>query len=96
MAAGAIRRGRTVAPNQEGTVWTATVSDSGAPRAPSPASLAETMESELSADASVPMHGDSAPAHDPTLLVAALEEIAARRAAIEWLLNADLLCLCTV
>lgn len=77
-------------------MWTATVSDSGAPRAPSPASLAETMEPDVSADASVPMGAGPAPAHDATLLVAALEEIAARRAAIEWLLNADLLCVCTV
>lgn len=77
-------------------MWTATVSDSGAPRAPSPAPLAETMESDVGADVSLPMHAGPAAAHDPTLLVAALEEIAARRAAIEWLLNADLLCLCTV
>jgi hypothetical protein len=34
--------------------------------------------------------------HDATLLVAALEEIASQRAAIEWLLQADLLCRCLV
>lgn len=34
--------------------------------------------------------------HDPTLLVAALETVEARRAAIEWLLEADLLGLCLV
>jgi len=33
-------------------------------------------------------------AHDGSLLVAALEEIEARRAAIEWLLEAELLSLC--
>lgn len=77
-------------------MWTATVSDPGAPRALAPASLPETLEDEVSADASVPMCADPAPAHDPTLLVAALEEIEARRAAIEWLSNADLLRLCSV
>jgi hypothetical protein len=35
-------------------------------------------------------------AHDASLLVAALDEIQARRAAIQWLLEADLLCLCLV
>jgi len=35
-------------------------------------------------------------AHDPTLLVAALDEIEARRKAIEWLIDADLLCRCLV
>jgi hypothetical protein len=34
--------------------------------------------------------------HDATLLVAALEHLEAQRAAIEWLLDADLLCLCLV
>ncbi|MBV8144458.1 MAG: hypothetical protein JO184_05570 [Gammaproteobacteria bacterium] len=34
--------------------------------------------------------------HDATLLPAALEEVAARRAAIEWLLEADLLAACLV
>jgi hypothetical protein len=34
--------------------------------------------------------------HDPTLLVAALEEIEARQKAIEWLADADLLRFCLV
>ncbi len=34
--------------------------------------------------------------HDATLVVAALEVIESRRAAIEWLLEADLLRLCLV
>jgi hypothetical protein len=34
--------------------------------------------------------------HDATLLVAALEAIESQRAAIEWLLEADLLRLCLV
>jgi hypothetical protein len=35
-------------------------------------------------------------AHDPTRVMAALEEIEMRRAALEWLLEADLLRLCLV
>jgi hypothetical protein len=34
--------------------------------------------------------------YDADLLVAALEDIESRRAAIEWLLEADLLCVCLV
>jgi hypothetical protein len=34
--------------------------------------------------------------HDGALLVAALEAVEVRRAALEWLLEADLLCLCLV
>lgn len=34
--------------------------------------------------------------HDATVLVAALEDLQAQRVAIEWLLDADLLCLCLV
>jgi hypothetical protein len=74
-------------------VWTASVSDPKAPRAP--ASL-ETMEPDPGPDVPVLMRADPASAHDPALLVAALEEIEARRAAIEWLLDAELLCLCSV
>ena len=39
---------------------------------------------------------DPATEHDETLLVAALEDIQARRAALEWLLDADLLRACLV
>jgi hypothetical protein len=39
---------------------------------------------------------DPATEHDPTLLVAALEEVQARRAALEWLVDADLLRACLV
>ncbi|HLY52656.1 MAG TPA: hypothetical protein VKQ31_06570 [Steroidobacteraceae bacterium] len=35
-------------------------------------------------------------AHDPTRVVAALVEVEARRAALEWLLEADLLRACLV
>ena len=39
---------------------------------------------------------DHAAEHDANLLVAALEVIASRQAAIEWLVEADLLRLCLV
>jgi hypothetical protein len=39
---------------------------------------------------------DRAVDHDATLLLAALEVVESRRAAIEWLLEADLLRLCLV
>lgn len=84
---------RAVAPQEEAIVWTASVSDSKAPRAP--ASL-ETMEPDPGPDVPVLLRADRACAHDPALLVAALEEIEARRAAIEWLLDAELLCRCLV
>jgi hypothetical protein len=38
----------------------------------------------------------SAGHHDATLLVAALEEIDSRRRALDWLVEADLLCRCLV
>ena len=34
--------------------------------------------------------------HDATLLVAALDDLEARRVALEWLLENDLLCACLV
>ena len=42
--------------------------------------------------------GNSEPpaAHDATLVVAALEDLQAQRVALEWLLEADLLCVCLV
>jgi hypothetical protein len=58
-----------------------------------PALLPQTPGARITDYASLALDCDTA-AHDPTLLVAALEEIEARRAAIEWLLEADLLCLC--
>jgi hypothetical protein len=47
-------------------------------------------------DARAAMTAECADEHDATLLVAALEDIASRRAAIGWLLEADLLCRCLV
>jgi hypothetical protein len=77
-------------------VWTATVLDSSAPRALAPASLPESMEPEVCADACAALRFGPAPAHDPSLLLAALDDVEARRAAIEWLADADLLCACLV
>jgi len=48
-------------------------------------------------DAAVVTAGpDACRDHDPTVLVTALEEIEARRAGLEWLLHADLLCRCLI
>jgi len=42
------------------------------------------------------MRSESAADHDTTLLVAALQDLESRRAAIEWLLEAGLLGQCLV
>jgi hypothetical protein len=47
-------------------------------------------------EAGAAMTAECADEHDATLLVAALEDIASRRAAIAWLLEADLLRRCLV
>jgi hypothetical protein len=47
-------------------------------------------------DAQTAMRSASAADHDAALLVAALEDVAARRAALAWLVEADLLCRCLV
>jgi hypothetical protein len=54
-----------------------------------PSSLAPTIEPDNSG-----CHSPAA--HDATLLVAALEDLEARRVALEWLLEADLLRVCLV
>lgn len=69
-------------------MYTVTASDPTAPRGLQPRSVPETVITDCAPLAM------SAPAHDPTLLLAALEEIEARRAAIEWLRDANLLRLC--
>jgi hypothetical protein len=78
-----------------GTVYTTTSPDSTAPwppRQPPP----QAMVSDLTRGAAPVTSCDATCGYDPVLLVAALEEIGARRAAIEWLVDADLLCLCLV
>lgn len=54
----------------------------------------EEMEPDIERES--PARNSARAEHDATLLVAALEELAAQRAAIEWLAQADLLCRCLV
>jgi hypothetical protein len=61
-----------------------------------PPSPPETIESDISRCELPARSADPPAAHDATLLVTALEDLEAQRAAIEWLLDADLLCLCLV
>jgi hypothetical protein len=57
---------------------------------------ARSMGSDIGSDALIATRSDHAAEHDANLLVAALEDIEARRAAIEWLVDANLLCRCLV
>jgi len=75
-----------------------TAISSASPENPSlrPLTLTERMPVDVH-DGSVPTVGsDSYCDHDPTLLVTALEEIEARRAGLEWLFDANLLCQCLI
>jgi len=72
-----------------------------APQPPAPhmlpaSFLPEGREPDITRCALSTVSSNPAVKHDATLLVAALEDIEARRAAIEWLLDANLLCLCLV
>jgi hypothetical protein len=87
--------------NKESTVYSATAPHLTESPVFQPAPPSETTAVDIADYASPPaLDSDTADsattAHDPTLLIAALEEIEARRAAIEWLLEADLLCACSV
>jgi hypothetical protein len=79
-------------------VCTATASSSGLPGAsqhgqlPPPGSI----PADASPCAQARMGIAPTAGYDPVLLLAALEEIEARQAAIGWLLEADLLCRCLV
>ena len=61
-----------------------------------PPSLPETIEPDISRCELPATSADAPAAHDATLLMAALEDLEAQRVALEWLLDADLLCLCLV
>jgi hypothetical protein len=61
-----------------------------------PPSLPPTTEPERSRCHLPACTSERAAAHDATLLVAALEDLEAQRVALEWLLEADLLCVCLV
>jgi hypothetical protein len=76
-------------------VYTATAPNSTAAFAHQRASLAEMMASDhATRRAAPPRSADAGAGYEPVLLLAALEEIEAQRVAIEWLLEADLLCSC--
>jgi hypothetical protein len=53
-------------------------------------------ENGVPGDANTAMRAECSADHDAALLVAALDDIASQRAAIAWLLEADLLCRCLV
>jgi hypothetical protein len=61
----------------------------------SPTSV-KTPPSDVTGSIALASKSDRSVEHDPALLVAALEAVESRRAAIEWLLEADLLRLCLV
>jgi hypothetical protein len=67
---------------------------------PSPPFQASSMSQLIGADITcgevTATSSDCTAENDETVLVAALQEIEARRAAIEWLLEGNLLCLCLV
>jgi hypothetical protein len=77
-------------------MYSATVPDSPAQVVRPPSSMPETTEPGMSSGARLPGSSGATAGYDADLLVAALEDIESRRAAIEWLLEADLLCACLV
>ena len=66
-----------------------------APGALLPPSLPEWMEPDVT-DRGFAATGSDVAGHDASLIVAALEQLAMQRAAIEWLAEADLFRLCLV
>jgi hypothetical protein len=75
-------------------MYSATVPDSPAQGVLPPSSMPETTEPGMTSGARPPGRSEATAGYDADLLVAALEDIESRRAAIEWLLEADLLCVC--
>jgi hypothetical protein len=61
-----------------------------------PSSMRETTEPGIAPGAKLGGRSEATAGYDADLLVAALEDIELRRVAIEWLLEADLLCVCLV
>lgn len=57
---------------------------------------ARLMGTDIASETVIARRSDHAAEHDANLLVAALEEIEARQAALEWLVDANLLCRCLV
>jgi hypothetical protein len=73
---------------------TVTARDPIAPCVLRPSLMPGTIATDITHCALPAMSSDPTYEADTTLLVAALEDIEARRVAIEWLLDANLLCLC--
>jgi hypothetical protein len=61
-----------------------------------PPSLPAPIEHDISRFELPARSSDPACEHDATLLIAALEDLEAQRAAIEWLVDAELLHVCLV
>ena len=61
-----------------------------------PPSLRDTTERYICDFESPARSGELQPEHPATLIVAALEQLEVQRAAMQWLLDADLLRLCLV
>jgi len=77
-------------------MYSITVPGSPAQAALRPMSMRETTEPGIASGAKLSSRSEATAGYDADLLVAALEDIELRRAAIEWLLEADLLCVCLV
>jgi hypothetical protein len=54
------------------------------------------MGTDIASETLIATRPDHPAEHDANLLVAALEDIQARQAALEWLVDANLLCRCLV
>lgn len=57
---------------------------------------ARSMGTDIASETLIATRSDQAAEHDANLLIAALEDIGARQAAIEWLVDANLLSRCLV
>jgi hypothetical protein len=77
-------------------MYSITVPGSPAQSVLRPSSTPETTEPGTASGAKLRSSSEATAGYDAELLVAALEDIELRRAAIEWLLEADLLCACLV
>jgi hypothetical protein len=77
-------------------MYSITVPGSPAQSVLRPSSTPETTEPGTASGAKLRSSSEATAGYDAELLVAALEDIELRRAAIEWLLEADLLCVCLV
>jgi hypothetical protein len=77
-------------------MYSVTVPDSPAQGVLPPSPMPETIKPGMTSGAKLRSRSEATAGYDADLLVAALEDIESRRAAIEWLLEADLLCVCLV